>query len=157
MSENSKNSSVEEMDDFLSGPPSARQKAWGIIHAFYHLLLTHMEKKRITRAELARRLKRSRSAVSQLLNKTPNFTVEKMVELADAVGLDFSLVTLQEMAELRSRPKQNYIYVIVDTSKRAEERHEFPANPPMLEILDGLKWEIPCKDLSRTANAIYLH
>lgn len=158
MSENSRNSSVKQTDDFLSGPPSARQKAWGIIHEFYHLLLTHMKKERISRADLARRLNRSRSAVSQLLNKTPNFTVEKMVELADAVGLDLSLVTLQEKAELRSRPKQRYIYVVLDTSIKGEERQEFPANPPFLEIENSMRLEgISCHDLSYTADPRNLH
>jgi len=148
------------MDDFLSGPPSAKQKAWGIIHEFYHLLLTHMEKQKISRADLARKLNRSRSAVSQLLNKTPNFTVEKMVELADAVGLDLCLVTLQEKAELRSRPKHHYnIYMAVDTYKNNEWWwQEFSANQTVLKIENRMMLKgIACNDLSYTADISNLH
>ena len=54
-----------------------------------------MEEQGITQADLARKLGKSRSAISQLLNKTPNISVIRMVEIADAVGLEFSLTPIK--------------------------------------------------------------
>jgi len=51
-----------------------------------------MEKNKITKADLARKLGKSRAAISPMINKTPNITVIKMVEIADAVGIDLSVV-----------------------------------------------------------------
>ena len=78
-------------EDFFASPPSANEKAWGIIHDFYHMILTYMEEQDISKADLAKRLGRSRSAITQMFQKTPNITVKKMVEIADAIGLDLQL------------------------------------------------------------------
>jgi len=83
----------KEIDDFFSSSPSVNQKAWGMINEFYHLILTHMEKNNITRADLSRKLGKSRSAISQLFNKTPNITVRKMVEIAEAINLDIHILS----------------------------------------------------------------
>ncbi|MGD9900291.1 MAG: helix-turn-helix domain-containing protein [Calditrichaceae bacterium] len=82
----------KEIDDFFQAEPNSNQKAWGIINDFYHLILTHMEENSITKADLARKLNKSRSAISQMFNKTPNISVIKMVEIADAVGIDFNIL-----------------------------------------------------------------
>lgn len=79
------------IENFLEGKPSVNQKAWDIIHQFYHLILTKMEKDNIKRSDIAVRLNISKAAVSKRLNNTPNTSVLKMVELADAVGLDINL------------------------------------------------------------------
>ena len=91
MNESLKNSSMK-IEDFFAAKPTANQKAWGIINKFYHYVLTHMNQEGITRAELARKTGKSRSAITQMFNKTPNLTIKKMVEITDAVGLEFSLV-----------------------------------------------------------------
>ncbi|MFQ5822349.1 MAG: helix-turn-helix domain-containing protein [Candidatus Heimdallarchaeota archaeon] len=91
MRKNSKNS-FKDLSDFFAKEPTINQKAWGLIHDFYNLVLTQMEKENITKADLARRLGKSRSAISQMFNKTPNVSIKKMVEIADAVGLDISIV-----------------------------------------------------------------
>jgi transcriptional regulator with XRE-family HTH domain len=76
--------------EFLEDNPNRR--AWGIINEFYHYLLTYMDANNISRADLARRAGKSRSAVSQMFNKTPNLTIRKMVEIADAVGLEIEII-----------------------------------------------------------------
>ncbi len=83
---------IADFEAFFAQEPTTADRSWGIIHDFYHYLLTYMDKEGITRAELARRTGKSRSAITQMFNKTPNLTIKKMVEIADAVGLEFSLV-----------------------------------------------------------------
>lgn len=82
----------KEINDFFKSEPTSNQKAWGIINQFYHMILTHMEENNISKAKLAQKLNKSRSAISQMFNKTPNISVKKIVEIADAVGLEFSFV-----------------------------------------------------------------
>ena len=84
-----------KIEDFFAAKPTANQKAWGIINKFYHYVLTHMNQEGITRAELARKTGKSRSAITQMFNKTPNLTIKKMVEITDAVGLEFSLTPVK--------------------------------------------------------------
>jgi len=90
MNKNSQNL-FQEIDDFFNEEPSTNQKAWGVINQFYHLILTYMDKNKISQAELSRRINKSRSYVSQMFNKTPNVSVKKMVEIADAVGINLHL------------------------------------------------------------------
>lgn len=81
----------EEIDAFFREEPTSNQKAWGIIHEFYNHVLLHMKVNGIKKAELARRLGISRAAVTQMFNKTPNVSIRKLVEIADAVGIEFHL------------------------------------------------------------------
>ena len=81
----------KDVEDFFASPPSANEKAWGIIHDFYHMILTHMEEQGISKSDLAKRLGKSRSAITQMFNKTPNITLKKMVEIADAIGVDIRI------------------------------------------------------------------
>ncbi|MDA3885040.1 MAG: nucleotidyltransferase domain-containing protein [Candidatus Delongbacteria bacterium] len=83
----------EEVKKLFNSEPTPNQKAWRLIHEFYHMILTEMEEKSITRAEIAKRLGKSKASVSKMLNNTPNITVKKMVELADCVGIDLKLIT----------------------------------------------------------------
>ncbi len=85
----------KKVNDLLRAELSSEDKAWDIIFEFYHHVLTRMEEQGITQADLARKLGKSRSAISQLLNKTPNISVIRMVEIADAVGLEFSLTPIK--------------------------------------------------------------
>jgi DNA-binding phage protein len=82
----------KKVNNLLRAELTAEDKAWDIIIEFYHHVISRMEEQNITQADLARKLGKSRSAISQLLNKTPNISVIRMVEIADAVGLEFSLV-----------------------------------------------------------------
>jgi hypothetical protein len=52
------------------------------------MVLSYMEEEGISKADLAKRLGKTRSAVTQMFNKTPNITIKKMVEIADAIGID---------------------------------------------------------------------
>ena len=58
---------------------------------FYHHVLTRMREQGMTQTDLARKLGKSRSAISQLLNQTPNISIKRMVKIAEAVGFEFSL------------------------------------------------------------------
>lgn len=115
MKKHSKNI-LEEIDEFFDQPPTANQKAWGIVNEFYHLILTHMEEQNITKAELARKLGKSRSAISQMFNKTPNITVRKMVEIANSIGLDIDLVPSCVKKEIGKKVEKEYILVPVHIS-----------------------------------------
>ena len=98
MKKNSENI-LKEVHDFFDAQPNAEEKAWGLINDFYHLILSYMEKQKITRATLARKLKITRAAVSHMFNKTPNVTIKKMVEIADAVGIDLKITSDQVVTE----------------------------------------------------------
>ena len=114
MKKNLKSSCKHE--DLFSVVPSANQKAWGVINEFYHLILTYMESNNINKAELSRRLGKSRSAISQMFNKTPNVSIKKMVEIADAVGIDINIIS-KEVSEYRpivtTKLKEGFIFVPV--------------------------------------------
>jgi transcriptional regulator with XRE-family HTH domain len=103
----------KKIDDFFAQPPSTNQKAWGLIHDFYDLILNHMEKNDITKASLAQRLGKSRSAISQMLNQTPNITIKKMVEIAEAVGLDIRIATHERKADKPVKHLETMISVSV--------------------------------------------
>jgi len=89
----------KDIDDFFAVDFTSNQKAWSMINNFYHLILTEMEKKGIKQVDLAKRLNVSPAAVSKLLNKTPNISLKKMVELAEAVGLDIQLKTVNKIMD----------------------------------------------------------
>jgi len=111
MKKNSRNT-LQDINDFFGSPPTSNQKAWGIINDFYDLALTYMKEskpKEITKAELARRLGKSRSAISQMFNKTPNLTIKKMCEIADAIGFDFNLYSDEVFPK---EEKVKYVYVV---------------------------------------------
>ena len=82
----------QEMAKLFARKPTVGQKAWGLIHKFYSVILDNMERESINKSELAKRLGISRSAVTQMFNKTPNVSVRKMVEIADAVGVELDLI-----------------------------------------------------------------
>lgn len=91
----------KEIDAIFLADPSPNQKAWGLIHDFYHMVITHMEQNGISKADLARRLKKSRSAISKTFNETPNISIKKMVEIADGIECDLKIQLLE---------KNSYVY-----------------------------------------------
>lgn len=98
------NEICQNVEEFFSSPATAEEKAWGVIHDFYHLLLTYMEAQHISKADLSKRLGKSRSAVTQMFNKTPNISLKKMVEIAEAIGLDIRITSPQvEQEQERSQ------------------------------------------------------
>ena len=114
MKKNSKNL-LKEVNEYFLSQPSVDEKAWGIIHDFYHLILTYMDDNGLTRADLARRLGKSRSAISQMFNKTPNLTIKKMIEISDAIGLEINLTSKQ--VELYHEPKIEYLFIPIPSQK----------------------------------------
>jgi transcriptional regulator with XRE-family HTH domain len=85
-----------DVEKYFSTKPTPNQKAWNVIHDFYHIILTFMENNKITKADLSRKLGISRSSVTQMFNKTPNITIKKMVEIADAVGVEVKISTFDQ-------------------------------------------------------------
>ncbi len=136
------------LKDIFSKPKSTYQKAWEIIHDFYYLIYTHMDQHNISKAELSRKLSVSRAAVSQMFNKTPNITIKKMVEVADAVGIKIkfdlksgALEALEEVASpvIISIGEQKHIYPLVISSDPGElvideaNISQFTSQPDMME------------------------
>ena len=95
MRKNSKNS-FQEIENFFAAPSTINQKAWVIVHDFYHEIMTYMEKNNLNKAGLAKKLNKSRSAISQMFNKTPNITIKKMVEISDSIGLDIKIKVVEK-------------------------------------------------------------
>lgn len=122
----SKNSS-QTVSEFFRSPVSSEEKAWGLILDFYNYILTYMDENAISKADLARKLNRSRSAISQMFNKTPNITVKKMVEVADAVGIDFTFVPKTSLQTGSSKSK-------VSTVKPPIDHNTYRIHPSTNEI-----------------------
>lgn len=80
-----------EILDFFNAPPTVNEKAWDATLTFYHELLTIMDEKNIKKGNLAKKMGKSKSAISKMLNGTPNISIKKMAELADAVGAEISI------------------------------------------------------------------
>lgn len=117
MKKNSKDL-YKDIDDFFAADLTPNQKAWSMIHNFYHIILTEMKNKGIKRADIAAKLGVSPAAVSKLLNKTPNLTIRKMVELADSVGLNLEIVPVSKDI-YKTNPKN--MMVAEDKAKYGEE------------------------------------
>lgn len=95
----------KDVEELFASPANTDEKAWGAIHDFYHLVLTYMEAHQISKADLSKRLGTSRSAITQMFNKTPNITLKKMIEIADAIGIDIHITSPQVTRE-QARPKR---------------------------------------------------
>ncbi|MFO7980323.1 MAG: helix-turn-helix transcriptional regulator [Candidatus Aminicenantes bacterium] len=95
----------KDVDKFFKAPLTPNQKAWMLIHEFYHIILSYMKENGISKADLARKLGKSRASVSQMFNKTPNLTIKKMTEIADAVGVEVKIKT--EDLEKKNREKSD--------------------------------------------------
>ncbi len=98
----------KDIEDFFAAPPDAEEKAWHVIHMFYHEILTIMEKQKIKKVDIAKKLGKTKSLISQLFNNTPNISILKMVELADAIGADVQIkVTNKETKALKIKDVEN--------------------------------------------------
>ena len=104
----------ESINSVFGRKPSTNQRAWGIINQFYHMVIVKMEEDNITRADLARNLGKSRAAISQMFNKTPNISIKKMIEIADAVNLDINLTNDLFLQEKQINEIKKYIFIPVD-------------------------------------------
>ena len=124
MSENLRNS----INSLFGEEPDAEEKAWDMIHEFYHLVLTKMERDGMNRADLAKKLGKSRASVSQMFNKTPNLSIMKLMEIADAVDLNISL------KEGSFLSKTNYITINYEVAQNTSESY---SNSSCLSIACG--------------------
>lgn len=126
MKENLKNSYVD-VDEFFAAPPTTNQKAWGLLNEFYHLVLTYMEKNNITKADLAARLGKSRSAMTQLFNKTPNISLKRVAEIADAIGIEISFAS-NAIESQKPLDKSREIRIVFSIHPEAWHHDSFPAD-----------------------------
>lgn len=108
------NNLQNSINNIFGAKPSADQKAWRIINQFYHMVLTKMEEENITRADLARNLGKSRAAISQMFNKTPNISIKKMMEIAEAVNLEINLSNNLFQQEKQIKEIKKYVLIPVD-------------------------------------------
>ncbi|HCK98489.1 MAG TPA: hypothetical protein DHW42_00065 [Candidatus Marinimicrobia bacterium] len=99
MKKNSKDL-LNQIDEIFSSEPDSSQKAWSLVHDFYQSVLTYMTDNGIKRAALAKKMGKSRAAISQMFNKNPNISVLKMVEIADAVGIDLVITTREQIQKM---------------------------------------------------------
>ena len=155
MKENSK-SLLQEIDQIFSAEPSINQKAWGIIHDFYHFILLRMEKDGVSKSDLAKRLGRSRSAISQMFNKNPNITIKKMVEIAESVGLDLTIIPTDLKKEMSKKPAEKiYTFVLVTPGSYRQERITYNDTLP---IPNGVEYITSrCSNVSTYKTKEYLN
>jgi len=118
MRKHSKNTktSIDKFIEIMYSPPSKEEKKWGILNDFYHMVLTYMDERNIKRKDLADSLGVSKSRVSQLLNHNPNLSVDKMVEIAEAVGINLRITSdeVDILKEMYTEVKP-VVIVIADT------------------------------------------
>jgi len=101
-----------QIDEIFSAEPDSSQKAWSLIHDFYQQIITYMNATPtpVTKSDLSRKLGISRSAVTQMFNKTPNISVLKMVGIANAVGIDLVITTREQIEKMKNQTKVVIIY-----------------------------------------------
>jgi len=138
---------LTEVDDFFREKPNSNQKAWGVVNQFYHLVITYMEENNIKHTQLAEKLGKSRSYISQLFSKTPNISIKKMVEIADAIGLTLEI----DFKELRKKPHQvtstqeEYVIISIDQ----DEYRNYPIG--RAKRFKNTKLEIPLEGVFITS------
>ena len=148
MKKSSKNI-LKEINDFFAEAPTSNQKAWGLIHDFYHLILTYMEVKNISKADLAKRLNKSRSAISQMFNKTPNITIKKMVKIADAIGIEIRISSPQVL-------HQSAHFVIESQLATHTIKYIEPIKPDKCKRFVGLKKHEDKSEVFINSTTLYL-
>lgn len=81
---------LKDFNNFFEKEPNSKIQAWSLLNEFYHILLTYMKNQGITQSELAQKVGVSRSAISQLFNRQPNITLNKISEISNSIGLKLS-------------------------------------------------------------------
>lgn len=100
--------SLKKFNDFFEQVPNAKTQSWSLLNDFYHLLLSYMDENNINQTQLANRLGVSRSSVSQLFNRQPNITLNKISEIGSTIGLRLKL-TSEQVEKPRYRDKVTII------------------------------------------------
>ena len=100
--------SLRRFNDFFESDPNAKTQSWSLLDDFYHLLLSFMDKNKINQTQLANRLGVSRSSISQLFNRQPNITLNKISEIGSSIGLRLKL-TSEQVEKPRYREKVTII------------------------------------------------
>lgn len=90
----------------------------------------------ISQAQFARKLGVSEPAVSKLLRGTENHTIAKLVEVADALGMEVRIQFVEKPAE-RARRKP-----VFRSSMKRELQHVFEPTPWLRSPSPGEKGEI---------------
>lgn len=86
-------------NDWFTEEETSLDRAYDTLFEFYHRILTIMDEKGIKKSDLAKKMNKSRSYITQLLNNNLNISILKMVELSDAVGYDIDKRIINSMKE----------------------------------------------------------
>jgi hypothetical protein len=57
-----------------------------------------------------------------MFNKNPNITIKKMVEIADSIGLDISIIPTDLKNETSKKAKEIYTFVLVTPGAYKQEK-----------------------------------
>ena len=131
---------LKDFNEFFEKEPDAKLQSWSLLNDFYNILIKYMEMNSIKRTQLAEKLGVSRSAISQLFNKSPNISLNKISEIAIAIGLRIKISSDQI-----DKPKENYLnldYFLNENkntgwSNLEAEKPLFNATGKLIEITTG--------------------
>lgn len=88
-----------DIDNWFTEEETSLDRAYDTLFEFYHRILTIMDEKGIKKSDLAKKMNKSRSYITQLFNNNLNISILKMVELSDAVGYDIDKRIINSMEE----------------------------------------------------------
>lgn len=88
----------------------------GVLLAVNERICELMQEKEISRAELARRLGKSRAYVTRLLNGQPNVTLKTLIQIAVALGEGIEVFIPSSVTEERNRAARK------DRARRTRKR-----------------------------------
>ncbi len=98
-----------------------------------------LQEKGVTKAELARRLGKSRAYITQMLSGSANLTVRTLAEVAYALGVEVKLEAVPIEAVEREQPQAELprpVWKVVEMPRPpGRERQEVPPSRPL--VRDG--------------------
>lgn len=65
-----------------------------------NVIFTYMQEKKITFAELSRKMKITRASTSQIFSGNVVWSLATLIKICDAIGLDFQLVLTPRIVKL---------------------------------------------------------
>ena len=89
-----------------------------------HLVVTAMEGADISRAQLAERIGKSRSYVSQVLSGSRNMTLKTLADLLWACGQEVAVMELQRLGEMRVPYESLNAWLDTETAHRTADAEQ---------------------------------
>lgn len=114
----------------------AFEQEW-LLQEFLGQLEKHMERERITRSELARRMGTSAPAVTQAMREGSNLTMQTMVHMASAAGLRIclALAPMSQMPLPQSTPWLPWTIVYCERETANDQSWSLPVSELAVEIV----------------------